>query len=464
MSATRIRLPTVASAATTGRTTPSSAGLQIWKVAGGYCASVTDKGSFVTLAGKSPGNTGQRSGRDHRQAQGRLHHHPVDGHTGSEQADPRQPRQLETTPWTTPASCAEGLPGQRADQQWGWALQEKDERLVGQCVHPPRQQRRHHRLRRNDQDCERRAAKAALLLSAAAAARLADPGRAPLISWGHRGGHHMLNQDTRGTRDPRNQGTRAGHAGRYAPGRNRTYDLALRRRTLYPLSYGRGGAVSLARVQVDARIVDAASSRRRSSSRARRSDRRRSSRSSCTRRRRGLRRGGADRAVRRDGRFGARVRRGARGRCSATTRSRSRRSWSGCPRGEFAARARSTLRCTTCRASSLGLPVWQLLGLRRAGPPTSWTIWLGDPDDMARRAEKARPRFRRLKLKLGGGDGLDVERVRAVRGVTDAAAAGRRERGAGRSTRRSTRCPARRDGRRSTASSRCPPATPAGPS
>src|SRR3712207_860249 len=30
-----------------------------------------------------------------------------------------------------------------------------------------------------------------------------------------------------------------------------------------------------------------------------------------------------------------------------------------------------------------------------------------------------RSRFRRLKLKLGGRDGLDVERVRAVRGVTD---------------------------------------------
>jgi L-alanine-DL-glutamate epimerase-like enolase superfamily enzyme len=66
-----------------------------------------------------------------------------------------------------------------------------------------------------------------------------------------------------------------------------------------------------------------------------------------------------------------------------------------------------------------GLPVWRLLGLRREGPPTCWTIWLGDPDDMAQRAEKATPRFRRLKLKLGGGDGLDVERVRAVRAVTD---------------------------------------------
>jgi L-alanine-DL-glutamate epimerase-like enolase superfamily enzyme len=65
-----------------------------------------------------------------------------------------------------------------------------------------------------------------------------------------------------------------------------------------------------------------------------------------------------------------------------------------------------------------GQPVWRLLGLERAGPPTSWTIWLGDPDDMARRAERVGQRFRRLKLKLGARDGMDVERVRAVRGVT----------------------------------------------
>src|SRR4051812_35536207 len=40
-----------------------------------------------------------------------------------------------------------------------------------------------------------------------------------------------------------------------APGRNRTCDLSLRRRALYPLSYGRGEPLSLARVELNARIV-----------------------------------------------------------------------------------------------------------------------------------------------------------------------------------------------------------------
>src|SRR4030095_9269920 len=64
----------------------------------------------------------------------------------------------------------------------------------------------------------------------------------------------------------------------------------------------------------------------------------------------------------------------------------------------------------------MGLPVWRMLGLRRAGPQTSWTIGLGDPDEMAPKAEK-RTCFQGLKLKLGGRDGQDVERVRAVRAV-----------------------------------------------
>ena len=88
------------------------------------------------------------------------------------------------------------------------------------------------------------------------------------------------------------------------------------------------------------------------------------------------------------------------------------------PAEQFAARAALDAALHDLQGKLTGLPVWRLLGLRRAGPPTSWTIWLGDPDDMARRAEKVGDRFKRLKLKLGAGDGLDVERVRAVRGVT----------------------------------------------
>jgi L-Ala-D/L-Glu epimerase / N-acetyl-D-glutamate racemase len=86
--------------------------------------------------------------------------------------------------------------------------------------------------------------------------------------------------------------------------------------------------------------------------------------------------------------------------------------------GEQAAKAALDAALHDLQGKLLGVPVWQLLGLPRTGPPTSWTVWLGDPDDMAWRAELAAPRFRRLKLKLGAGDGLDVERVRAVRSVT----------------------------------------------
>ena len=87
--------------------------------------------------------------------------------------------------------------------------------------------------------------------------------------------------------------------------------------------------------------------------------------------------------------------------------------------GEQAAKAALDAALHDLQGKLLGVPAWRLLGMPRTGPPTSWTVWLGDPDDMARRAERAAGRFLRLKLKLGGGDGLDVERVRAVRSVTD---------------------------------------------
>jgi len=87
--------------------------------------------------------------------------------------------------------------------------------------------------------------------------------------------------------------------------------------------------------------------------------------------------------------------------------------------GEQAAKAALDAALHDLCGKLLGQPVWRLLGLPPGGPPTSWTIWLGDPDDMARRAEAVGNRFRRLKLKLGGRDGHDVQRVRAVRGVTE---------------------------------------------
>ncbi len=86
--------------------------------------------------------------------------------------------------------------------------------------------------------------------------------------------------------------------------------------------------------------------------------------------------------------------------------------------GEQAAKAAIDAALHDLQGKLLGVPTWKLLGMPRCGPPTSWTVWLGDPDDMARRAEKAASRFGRLKLKLGGGDGLDVERTRAVRAAT----------------------------------------------
>src|SRR3954454_1693715 len=59
------------------------------------------------------------------------------------------------------------------------------------------------------------------------------------------------------------------------------------------------------------------------------------------------------------------------------------------PQREFAARAAIDAALHDLQGKLLGRPVHQLLGLPRVGPPTSWTIWLGDPDDMHARARKA---------------------------------------------------------------------------
>jgi L-alanine-DL-glutamate epimerase-like enolase superfamily enzyme len=60
----------------------------------------------------------------------------------------------------------------------------------------------------------------------------------------------------------------------------------------------------------------------------------------------------------------------------------------------------------------LGEPVWHMLGLERAGPPTSFTLALDDVAGTLERLETA-SRFRVLKVKVGGS--RDLERIRAIR-------------------------------------------------
>ena len=60
----------------------------------------------------------------------------------------------------------------------------------------------------------------------------------------------------------------------------------------------------------------------------------------------------------------------------------------------------------------LGVPLWQLLGLSRDLPPTSYTIGIDSLEGTHDRARRARE-FRVLKVKVGGAE--DLERLAAVR-------------------------------------------------
>jgi L-alanine-DL-glutamate epimerase-like enolase superfamily enzyme len=80
---------------------------------------------------------------------------------------------------------------------------------------------------------------------------------------------------------------------------------------------------------------------------------------------------------------------------------------------------RNALDCAlwALEAKRSGQPVWQLAGLSRPRPlRTTFTLGAEAPVDMARRA-LAYKDATALKLKLTGEAALDVERVRAVRGV-----------------------------------------------
>ncbi len=82
-----------------------------------------------------------------------------------------------------------------------------------------------------------------------------------------------------------------------------------------------------------------------------------------------------------------------------------------------AARAALSTALADLAARDLGVPLYRLWGLDpEAAPSTSYTVGLADPGRMAERASTAADRgFPVLKVKLGGGDGRDRERLRAVR-------------------------------------------------
>src|SRR3990170_5631575 len=61
--------------------------------------------------------------------------------------------------------------------------------------------------------------------------------------------------------------------------------------------------------------------------------------------------------------------------------------------GEQAAKSALDHALHDLQGKLLDIPVWKLLGLPRTGPPTSWTVWLGDPDDMARPAGRPAARL-----------------------------------------------------------------------
>ena len=246
----------------------------------------------------------------------------------------------------------------------------------------------------------------------------------------------------------------------YAPGRNRTYDLALRRRALYPLSYGRGGGISLARVELSARIVTLRLAETFTISRESQDEADVVQVEVAARRHERLRRGGADRALRRVGRVGARVPRGERRR--ARRRSvRARRDL----RPAAARAVRRAQRDRRCAAR----PPGQAARAARAPAARPAARRAADVvDDLARRSRRhgapRREDAARRALPPAEAQARRARRprrrARPRRARRDRpAAAGRRERVL--VARRGARVPARR-WTSSTASSRCPPAIPTG--
>jgi L-alanine-DL-glutamate epimerase-like enolase superfamily enzyme len=84
--------------------------------------------------------------------------------------------------------------------------------------------------------------------------------------------------------------------------------------------------------------------------------------------------------------------------------------------GEAAAKAALDGALHDWAGKRLGIPVWRLLGLARDGPPTSFTIAIAGLEETRERTRQASG-FHSLKLKVGAAE--DLERLRAVRALTD---------------------------------------------
>jgi hypothetical protein len=98
--------------------------LQIWKVADGiYCASVTDQGSFVTLAGTSPSGVGTVSAGITGKLKGGYTTTPLilPGATFNPNTLPTRGDLGTFTAENRPSFLSYGLSGDLAD--WGWVYQ-----------------------------------------------------------------------------------------------------------------------------------------------------------------------------------------------------------------------------------------------------------------------------------------------------------------------------------------------------
>ena len=98
--------------------------IQIWKIADGYCASVKDQGSFVTVAGTSPGATGTVSDGITGKLKGGYTTTllTLTGTSFNPNAMPTRGNLGTTFDHTNrPSFVSYGLTGDLAD--WGWAYQ-----------------------------------------------------------------------------------------------------------------------------------------------------------------------------------------------------------------------------------------------------------------------------------------------------------------------------------------------------